>query len=131
MSVVDVQLAPSRTTRPARASKKLEWGSPAVYFVALLLIAVMLAPVLYIILGGFGTNAQITSDPAGLPHPWNVGNYVDVLSSGVFWREVLNSTIAELATTVGVVALGLMVSYVLAKYSFRGRGLMYSCSPRA
>jgi raffinose/stachyose/melibiose transport system permease protein len=126
MSAVGVQAAPGRTTQPIRSSKKLEWGSPAVYFVALLLIAVMLAPVLYIILGGFRTNAQITADPSGLPSPWNVGNYVDVLTSSVFWQEVVNSTIAAGATTIGVVALGLMVSYVLAKYRFRGRGLMYS-----
>src|SRR5690242_14657658 len=126
MSAVGVQAAPGRTTQPIRESKKLEWGSPAVYFVALLLVAVMLAPVLYIILGGFRTNAQITANPAGFPSPWNVGNYVDVLSSSVFWHEVVNSTIAAGVTTIGVVALGLMVSYVLAKYRFRGRGFMYS-----
>lgn len=126
MSAIGVQAAPARTAPPIRASKKLEWGSPAVYFVALVLIGVMLAPVLYIILGGFRTNAQITADPSGLPSPWNVGNYVDVLTSGVFWQEVVNSVIAAGATTIGVVALGLMVSYVLAKYQFRGRGFMYS-----
>ena len=49
-----------------------------------------------------------------------------MLASGVFWREVANSTIAAVVTTFFVVALGLMASYVLAKYSFRGRGLMYS-----
>ena len=38
-----------------------------------------LAPVLYIILGGFRTNSQITVDPAGLPHPWEFGNYIGVL----------------------------------------------------
>ena len=86
----------------------------------------MLAPVLYIIIGGFRTNAQITANPAGLPSPWNAGNYADVLTSSVFWREVLNSTISAGVTTVGVVVLGLMVSFVLARYRFRGSALMYS-----
>ncbi|HZM75766.1 MAG TPA: carbohydrate ABC transporter permease [Candidatus Limnocylindrales bacterium] len=96
------------------------------YFVALLLIGVMLAPIVYIILGGFRTNAQITTDPAGWPKPWNVANYLDVLGGEVFWREVVNSTVVAGCTTAGVVALGLMTSFILARYRFRGRGAMYS-----
>ncbi len=113
-----------RSTRPPKA--KLPWGSPVVYFVALLLIALMLAPVLYIIFGGFRTNAAITTDPSGLPSPWNPGNYAEVLRGGTFWKEIGNSTIAAGTTTIGVVVLGLMVSFVLARYQFRGRGAMYS-----
>jgi raffinose/stachyose/melibiose transport system permease protein len=112
--------------RPLRASKRLPWGSPAVYFVALLLIGVMMAPVVYIIVGGFRTNAQITNDPAGWPSPWNFDNYVDVLTGDLFWREVGNSAIAALLTTLGVITLGLMTSYILARYRFRGRGVMYA-----
>ena len=109
-----------------RPSARVRWGSPTAYFIALLLIGVMMAPVVYIILGGFRTNSQITVDPAGFPHPWHLGNYTDILKGSVFWREVLNSTIAAGATTVGVVALGLMTSFVLARYRFRGRGVMYA-----
>ena len=36
-----------------RASRRPAWGSPSVYFVALLLISAMLAPVVYIIIGLF------------------------------------------------------------------------------
>jgi raffinose/stachyose/melibiose transport system permease protein len=113
-------------TRGRREEKSLPWGSPTVYFVALIVIALMLAPILYIILGGFRTNAQITTDPAGFPDPWNVANYLNVLTGGVFWRQVLNSTIVALATTIGAVGLGLMASYVLARYQFRGRGVLYA-----
>jgi raffinose/stachyose/melibiose transport system permease protein len=114
------------TPRRRREKERLKWGSPAVYFVALLLVAVCIAPVLYIVLGGFRTNAQITTDPAGLPSPWKFGNYATVLTSGTFWLEVGNSLIAAAFTTLGVVVLGLMVSYVLARYRFRGRGAMYA-----
>jgi raffinose/stachyose/melibiose transport system permease protein len=89
-------------------------------------IALMLTPVLYIIIGGFRTNAQITTDPAGFPSPWQVGNYIDVLTQSVFWRLVGNSLIVGLATTIGVVVLGLMVSFVIARYEFRFRGPMYA-----
>jgi len=108
------------------ARKDSGYGNPVVYAAALMLIGVMLGPVIYIIVGGFRTNSQITTDPAGLPDPWVTGNYTDVLTGGTFWRQVGNSSIAALATTAGVVALGVMASYVLARYRFRGRGAMYA-----
>ena len=46
--------------------------------------------------------------------------------SDVFWREVLNSSIAAIATTLFVVTLGLMAAYVLARYRFRMRGVLYA-----
>lgn len=113
-------LSPRRRARP-----RLPWGNPIVYLIALVVIALMLTPILYIILGGFRTNAQITADPSGLPSPWNVGNYIDVLTGSVFWRQVLNSAIAALSTTLGVVVLGLMASYVIARYRFRSRSVLY------
>ncbi|MCY1136469.1 carbohydrate ABC transporter permease [Actinoplanes sp. Pm04-4] len=100
--------------------------NPFVYLVALLLIGVMLGPVLYIIVGGFRTNSQITVSPAGLPDPWVAGNYTEILGSENFWRQVGNSTIVAVVTTAAVVALGVMASYVLARYKFRGRGAMYA-----
>ena len=118
--------APTQGSRVHKDTPKHDWGSPTIYFIALLLVATMLAPVVYIILGGFRTNSQITNSPAGLPAPWVFGNYLNVLKGGVFWQEVLNSTITAVATTIGVVVLGLMASYVLARYRFRGRGAMYT-----
>lgn len=132
MTATDTTSTRRITTRPpARAGRRrdvnaLPWGPPAVYFIALLVIALMLGPVLYIIIGGFRTNSEITVDPSGLPSTWQLQNYLDVLSSPLFWREVLNSTVVAVATTAGAVALGLMASYVIARYSFRGRGALYA-----
>lgn len=116
-------IAPRRAVRP---SKRATWGSPSIYFIALLLIGTMLAPVVYIIIGGFRTNAQITTDPAGWPNPWQLGNYLDVLTGGIFWNQVLNSTIVAGFTTAAVVTLGLMTSYILARYRFWGQSAMYT-----
>jgi raffinose/stachyose/melibiose transport system permease protein len=118
--------APAQVPGTRRERPKRDWGNPTIYLMALLLVAAMLAPVVYIILGGFRTNSQITNSPAGLPSPWAIGNYLDVLRGGVFWQEVVNSTISAVSTTVGVVVLGLMASYVLARYRFRGRAAMYT-----
>ncbi|MDF9876866.1 carbohydrate ABC transporter permease [Cellulosimicrobium cellulans] len=101
-------------------------GGPLTYVVAWLLVGVCLAPIAYIVVGGFRTNAQITADPSGLPDPWQIENYVSVLTSSLFWQQLGNSLVAGLLTTLGVVVLGLMASYVIARYSFAGRGAMYA-----
>ena len=126
VSTAAVATAGHRGRGSRRTKERLPWGSPLVYFIALVVIALMLAPVLYIIIGGFRSNSQITVDPAGWPDPWNAQNYLNVLTGPQFWRQVLNSIIAAGATTAGVVALGLMASYVIARYPFRGRGALYA-----
>jgi raffinose/stachyose/melibiose transport system permease protein len=122
MSAITVDPTPRPVAKPARQ----KWGNPVTYFIALLFIAVCLVPVFYIVLGGFRSNSQITSSPAGLPNPWRFDNYIDVLTSSTFWLQIGNSTILGFATTVGVVVLGVMVSFVLARYRFAGRAAMYS-----
>jgi raffinose/stachyose/melibiose transport system permease protein len=97
-----------------------------IYFVALMLVAAILAPIVYIILGGFRSNSAITVDPSGLPTSLRGENYWNVLSSGTFWQEIGNSTFAAIGTSVLVVILGTMAAYVLARYRFRGRGLIYA-----
>lgn len=113
----------SRSTHQAARRKAT---SAIVYFVALILVALMLAPVVYIIVGGFRSNSEITVDPSGLPDVWRWENYAAVLSNGVFWQMMLNSTIAAVATTLFVVALGLMAAFALSRYSFRSRTLIYA-----
>jgi raffinose/stachyose/melibiose transport system permease protein len=112
--------------RRNRRDQPQKWGNPVTYFIALLFIAICIAPVLYLVLGGFRTNAQITTSPAGLPHPWVIGNYAGILKSVTFWGEFANSTIIALASGIGIVVLGLMVSFVIARYDFKLKGAMYS-----
>jgi raffinose/stachyose/melibiose transport system permease protein len=116
----------AKTPKPKRAKVPGQGNNPIPYLVAVVLIALMLTPVAYIILGGFRTNAQITTDPAGFPSPFQIQNYLDVLGGSMFWRQVGNSLIAAIGTTVGAVVLGLMASYVLARYTFFGRGALYA-----
>ncbi|WP_018143525.1 carbohydrate ABC transporter permease [Alloscardovia criceti] len=109
-----------------RRSQKTPWGHPVVYLLSLILVLICIIPVVYIIIGGFRTNSQITRDPAGLPNPWNFENYKTVFTSNIFWSELVNSLIVSVATMVGIVVLSLMVSFVLARYEFKSRNLMYS-----
>jgi raffinose/stachyose/melibiose transport system permease protein len=93
--------------------------------VAGVVLAVVVVPVLYSVLGGFRTNAQLVNDPAGLPSPWVTENYRSIVTSTSFWRQVLNSTVIALLTTAVVLPAASMAAFVLARYPFRGREVVY------
>ncbi len=111
--------------RTRRSSGPYRGGSPVVWFVALLVVAATLGPVLYAVLGGFRTNAQLAESPAALPDPWVLENYQRVLTSSAFWRYAVNSTVIAVVTTVVAVVFGLMAAYPLARYRFRWREPIY------
>ena len=127
MAASAVQATPAKAPAPVRRRvKSLDKVNPLVYVVAWLLVGICIGPVIYIILGGLRTNSQITADPSGFPTTWEWGNYSAVLNSSLFWQQAGNSAISAIATTAGVVILGVMASFVLARYDFKASGAMYS-----
>jgi raffinose/stachyose/melibiose transport system permease protein len=124
-----IAVSPPPTTTPVKPRKKGSGLSNArwyTYLVAYVFVGVCIAPVLFIVLGGFRSNSQITLDPSGFPSPWQLGNYADVLANSTFWQQMGNSAFVGILTTLGVVVLGVMASYVIARYDFRGSSAMYS-----
>jgi raffinose/stachyose/melibiose transport system permease protein len=109
-----------------RQRRPFNWSSPLTYVLALAVAAVSVAPVIYVILGGFRTTGQLAADPAGLPHPWVWSTYGNVLGQSRFWRELGNSTMIAVGTTAGVLILGVCAAFVLARYRFRGREGLYT-----
>ncbi|MGO1726809.1 carbohydrate ABC transporter permease [Glutamicibacter bergerei] len=110
--------------KPAMKTKKSQGkygGNVLVYALSLAVVALTLGPVLYGVLGGFRTNAQLAQAPAALPEPWVLSNYTGVLNNPEFWRYALNSTMIAVLTTVIVVVFGIMAAYPLARYQFRLR----------
>ena len=103
--------------------------TPVRYLAALLIIGVTVAPLLFVILGGFRTNAQINSDPAGFPSPWVFSNYANILTSESFWKFLGNSALISFSSTAIAVGLGSMAAFALSRYRFRGREALYSMFP--
>ena len=111
---------------PSPGRRPVQWSSPLTYAIALAVAAVSIAPVVYVVVGGFRTTPQIVNDPAGLPDPWVWDNYYRVLTQSDFWKQAFNSAVVALGTTLGVVVLGMAAAFVLARYSFRGREWLYT-----
>src|SRR5690554_7188189 len=117
--------APSIVESPGRRLRR-RLSQPFVYLVALIVVGIMIAPVAYVMIGGFRTTGQINENPSGWPDPWVLTNYVGVLTSGRFWGQAWTSMLAAVGTTLGVVTLGVMAAFVIARYEFRGRQALYS-----
>jgi raffinose/stachyose/melibiose transport system permease protein len=98
----------------------------ALYVIAWLAAFATLVPLLYAILGGFRDTGQIANNPVALPHPWVFSNYGDLLHSGTFLRQVGNSALIALISTVLVVPLAALAAFVFARFAFRGRELFYT-----
>ncbi|MGH3159927.1 MAG: hypothetical protein ACRDNF_25585, partial [Streptosporangiaceae bacterium] len=113
---------PGRGPRRAGARhRRRTWITlPATYLVILLVLAITVVPMLYLIVGGFRSTAQINAAPNGLPHPWVWSNYGSVLTSSTFWQAVGNSAVIAVVATGLAVALGAMAGFALSRYSFHG-----------
>nr|WP_228546042.1 carbohydrate ABC transporter permease [Microcella flavibacter] len=101
-------------------------GTPIAYLIAIIICTITIAPVVYVILGGFRTTAQINRDPSGFPNPWVFDKYGAVFADPNFWTQFGNSAIVAVATTTGVIILGVMAAFVIARYEFVGRGFLFS-----
>ncbi|MFE5672244.1 carbohydrate ABC transporter permease [Agromyces sp. NPDC056523] len=108
------------------AGRGFDWGQPFVYLIALVVAALAIGPVVYVFIGGFRTTADLNADPAGLPDPWTLQNWATVLGAPRFWGNVFASVVLAVGTTLGVVIVGIMAAFVIARYDFRGREGLYT-----
>jgi raffinose/stachyose/melibiose transport system permease protein len=91
-----------------------------------LVAAVILVPLVYAVLDGFKTNGELVGSPALLPNEWVTSNYTELLTSGEFWRYVMNSLLVTGVSVGLVVTFSAFAAYVLSRFTFRGRELVYT-----
>jgi raffinose/stachyose/melibiose transport system permease protein len=101
-------------------------GRTVLYVIAWIVAILVLVPMIYAVLGGFRTTAQIAADPIGLPSPWVLSNYTELLQSSTFLRQLFNSALIAAVSTLLVVPLAALAAFVFARFAFRGRELFYT-----
>lgn len=125
MSTLTVQEVPAatRTRAPRRqgragavASAILLWGYAAA----------ALAPLVLMVLGSLRTERELAGKPIGLPlHP-AFENYANAWSQGGFSSYFVNSIVVTVGSVLLGTAVSVLAAYPLARYRFRGRGLLTS-----
>jgi raffinose/stachyose/melibiose transport system permease protein len=97
-----------------------------VYAIAWIAAIATLVPLLYAILGGFRDTGQISNNPVAMPNPWVFSNYTDLIQSSTFLRQLFNSALIALVSTLLVVPLAALAAFIFARFTFRGRELFYT-----
>ena len=120
-TVTEARPVSAVTARAGRVARRV---LRAVVMIAV--AAAIVIPIVYAVLGGFKDSGQIAADPIGLPNPWVVTNYTDILVSGVFWQQMGNSILVAVLSTGIVVLFAALAAFVFARRSFPGREAMFT-----
>ena len=115
--------AAAPTTSPAR---RFDFGRGLLYLIATVVLLVIIVPLSFSVIGGFRSNAQLAADPVGLPDPWVWTNYQTALTDPSFYGWVKNSVLIALITTALVLPAASLAAFVIARYKFRGRELVFA-----
>jgi raffinose/stachyose/melibiose transport system permease protein len=90
-------------------------------YVILILVAVfVLGPLLVLIFNSFKSNMELGQDPLGPPSQLHWENFSNAWVQGNFGTTMRNSLILVISTVVGVLALGGLAAYSLARLDLPG-----------
>lgn len=88
--------------------------------------AVTVLPFLWMLLSSFKTNAEIEAlEQTFLPKSFTLENYMNLQDNFDFLRYFVNSIVIALTVTVLVVYTSCICGYVLGKYKFKGKNLIF------
>jgi multiple sugar transport system permease protein len=131
MAAIPDRLAPARlAARPAGArlaGGRARWRRRLLDRLADLLliglIALLLVPIVYMLLGSFKSRAEFTSSRAPLlPTVWRWGNYAEMWERVDFGPLFANSLIVVVTTTLIATLFAALAGYALARFRFPGAG---------
>ena len=102
-------------------------ASVVMYTACGLMLLIIAVPLYIAVLGGFKNMGQLRLEPLGIPHPFLLKQYSDLLTGrlGSFWRELANSLIVALGTVAVELVVGTFAAFALARIRFRLRGVLY------
>ena len=86
---------------------------------------VMLYPLLVMLLSAFKTNAELFASPFALPESFALTNMARVWSDTNFVRYLGNSVVVTASSVAGILVVGTMAAYALARYPFRLSALVF------
>ena len=90
------------------------------YLVLLLLALFARVPVLLLALNSLRTTQEIGANPFALPESWLFSNYAEAWDQGGFSTTMVNTVILTGGTIIGVVIIGGLAAFSLARFRFPG-----------
>jgi N-acetylglucosamine transport system permease protein len=129
MSVEAAQPIPKVPSRSQRLAVRMGLGDVAFAGIAQLLLilwAVMVIfPFLWMIMTSFKTDPEILFSPWKLPHALQWNNFSRAWTKAHIGRYVFNSVIVIAGSLSGTLLVSSMAAYVLARFQFPGRQIIF------
>ena len=99
--------------------KKVSIASIIIYIFLGLLVVVYLAPLLWMLLVSFKTNAEVMTSPFGLPEVMRWDNYSFAWTAGYLGKATLNSAIVCVTALALSLLVGSMASFAIARMRWK------------
>lgn len=116
--------APSRPPAPAGRRPRAALGQTLLHVGLIVIVTVGLLPYLFALVTSFKTNEQFAVDFWLPSFPLHAENF------GRAWVQIqpymVTSVLVALLAIAGILVLSLLAGYVLARYSFPGRGFFFT-----
>jgi ABC-type glycerol-3-phosphate transport system permease component len=123
---VQEQIVPSaKTHADAAPRQQVNWGAIGRYIAVAVVLFVALAPFYWTAITSIKVDSEInTSPPTIFPRSFTLGNYSQAFLSvqPAFAKDLLNSTIVAIITTLLALTFGSIAAYAIARTKFVGKG---------
>lgn len=96
------------------------------YLALSIITLIVLVPIVIMVFGALKTRGEMFAHPYTLPIPAHWENFGVILKTPSFWTMLLNSLIVALGTTLGVLVVCSLASFVFARMQFRGKDLAFN-----
>ena len=95
------------------------------YIIMAFVILISAFPILWVIMSSFKSNGEILTSALALPSSFDLSVYISLFTDYSFPRYFLNSILVSSASTLFSLFIFAMSAYVIAKYRFPGRMLLF------
>lgn len=106
---------------------KRQWTWVPAFAICCVVATIILIPLLTTFLGGLRTNGELLTEPFSIPKTLHWENFARILGGGSpFWGEIVNSLLTVIGTVVLLLAAACPAAFVLARFTFRGREIIFN-----
>jgi len=96
------------------------------YLVLSIITLIVLVPIVIMVFGALKTRGEMFAHPYTLPIPAHWENFAVILKTPSFWTMLRNSLVVAVGTTLGVLIVCSLATFVFARMQFRGKDLAFN-----
>jgi len=96
-----------------------------IYTILTIGAVIVLLPLLWLFVTSLKSQSDLATNTWGLPKEWVFSNYIKAWTGSQIPKYMINSIRATVLSIIITVVLVTPVSYVLARFKFRGKGMLY------